>query len=430
MEHASPGPSYEDIKELIQTRSGAELPYLTYITGEEGSENTRVSYSEFYRHVLGCARFLQNHGLMRGDRIATISHNHWHTAVQYFACWLLGLVVIPVNVEEDDDDIAYILEKGNVELAFVRTEYRTRFRKILELYDNLKHIEWIVCEGEISNFTSEKGTLAYDDSSHANSEALIVFTSEGNGTLRGALLTQRNLLEEARAIADWHSFAEGTRVMCALPIHHVKSLVLTLVAPFFAGGSAALAQSFQAPYYFGDIAAEKVHIASLEPEHLHALNQYFEEQEPPPAGALRYMVCEGAAAAGEAVEIFEKRFDIPVVLGYSLPETSSYCCFMPVDMDAGERKIWRRQGHPCVGRPISSSEIAIHNQQGDALGEKEHGEIVIRGSNVMLKYFNDRDANNNVFKHGWLHSGDEGFYVNDEEGQPYFFVVDGEIRSQ
>ncbi|HLR32997.1 MAG TPA: hypothetical protein VK074_10925, partial [Fodinibius sp.] len=75
-------------------------------------------------------------------------------------------------------------------------------------------------------------------------------------------------------------------------------------------------------------------------------------------------------------------------------------------------------------------EIAIHNQQGDALGEKEHGEIVIRGSNVMLKYFNDRDANNNVFKHGWLHSGDEGFYVNDEEGQPYFFVVDGEIRSQ
>src|SRR5699024_5498303 len=83
MEHASLGPTFDDIKELIQTRSGTELPYLTHITGEEGSENRHVSYSEFYRHVLGCARFLQNHGLTRGDRIATISYNHWHTAVQY-----------------------------------------------------------------------------------------------------------------------------------------------------------------------------------------------------------------------------------------------------------------------------------------------------------------------------------------------------------
>ncbi len=142
----------QDIPELLQQRSDNESNYLTYI--DENDNRTEVSCAEFYQHVINCARFLQNRGLSHGDRIATISHNHWHTVVQYFAAWLLGLVVVPINLGEDDERIAYILENGEVELAFVRTEYRERFRGILESYKYLKNVEWIVCEGEI-----EKGDL-------------------------------------------------------------------------------------------------------------------------------------------------------------------------------------------------------------------------------------------------------------------------------
>ncbi len=129
---------FEDFSELLQKHSQLDRSFLTYI--DENGNRTKLSYSEFHNLVWDCACFLQHTGLSRGDRIATISHNHWHTVVHYFAAWLLGLVVVPVDLGEDDERIAYILENGNVELAFVRTDYRDRFRKILESYDQLKHI--------------------------------------------------------------------------------------------------------------------------------------------------------------------------------------------------------------------------------------------------------------------------------------------------
>ncbi|NIV12955.1 MAG: hypothetical protein GWN62_17235, partial [Aliifodinibius sp.] len=60
-----------DIPELLQQHSDKEGNYLTYI--DENDNRTEVSYAEFYKHVINCARFLQNHGLSHGDRIATIS---------------------------------------------------------------------------------------------------------------------------------------------------------------------------------------------------------------------------------------------------------------------------------------------------------------------------------------------------------------------
>ena len=83
----------QDFVQLIDSRRDSDQPYLTYIN--EDDETVHLTYSEFCEKVYGVARFLQGRGLRQGDRIATISHNHWHTVVQYFAAWLLGLVVVP-----------------------------------------------------------------------------------------------------------------------------------------------------------------------------------------------------------------------------------------------------------------------------------------------------------------------------------------------
>lgn len=413
---------FGDIKELLHAQADDNHDYL--INTADNGESTRIPYTEFYQQVLGCARFLQNHGLRSGDRVATISHNHWHTAVQYFAAWLLGLAVIPVNLEEEDGDIAYILAEGKIELAFVRTEYRTRFRKILELYDNLKHIEWIVCEGETDTFTSKKGTLSFDHSSHAESEALVIFTTEKNGSPRGVILSQSNLLEGARSIAECQKINKETRLMCVLPIHHVNSVVLMLIAPFWAGGSIVLSPQFRDENFFRDIVKEKVNIVSLEAVQLQSLNSYHEKGAQPETASLHHIICEGAMLPAEVAEMFKKRFGIPVVSGYSLPETSSYCCFMPVGLNTKERKKWRSaNGNQGIGRPVSANEMAIHDQNGEELGEQEQGEIVVRGTNVMLKYYNDRKANEKAFKNGWLRSGDEGFYLTDKKGHSFFFLV-------
>jgi long-chain acyl-CoA synthetase len=413
---------FRDFPELLQERADDERNYLTFI--DENENRTELDYSEFYDLVWDCARFLQHSGLSQGDRIATISHNHWHTVVHYFAAWLLGLVVVPVNLGEDDERIAYILENGNVELAFVRTDYRDRFRKILESYDQLKHIEWVVCEDETDNFTRDKGELNLPEDSLTESESLIVFTSGTTGAPKGVMLSQRNLLEDARSIAEWHNIDEDTRMMCVLPIHHVNGTVVTLITPFYAGGSTVLNQRFRTSRYFPIIADENVHIVSMVPTLLQYLNNYYENEDRPETPTLRHVICGAGPLTVKVAETFEERLGVPIIHGYGLSETTCYSCFVPVDIDKKEHEKWRSNyGYPSIGVPIPANEMAIHDEEGNELPENERGEIVIRGVNVMIEYYNNKEANEKTFKNGWFRSGDEGFYINDEERRPYFFIT-------
>jgi long-chain acyl-CoA synthetase len=67
--------------------------------------------------------------------------------------------------------------------------------------------------------------------------------------------------------------------------------------------------------------------------------------------------------------------------------------------------------------------MTIHNDQGEELNEGERGEIVIRGHSVMKGYFENPDANAATFAHGWFRSGDEGFYLYDDQGRRFFFIT-------
>jgi long-chain acyl-CoA synthetase len=64
---------------------------------------------------------------------------------------------------------------------------------------------------------------------------------------------------------------------------------------------------------------------------------------------------------------------------------------------------------------------------GQQLGQNERGEICVRGHNVMKHYYQRADANTETFKFGWFRSGDEGFYIEDEQGRHFFFIT-GRIK--
>lgn len=414
--------SFEDFKELLKSRSSDDRTYLVYI--DENDNRVEVSYADFVEEVRGCALFLKDRGLRRGDRIATISQNHWQTVIQYFAAWALGLVVVPVNLGEDDERISYILEKGEVELVFMRAEYKERMIGIFNLYDNLKHIETVLCEESTDNFCKKEGDLKLEDQTFAESDALIVFTSGTTGDPKGVVLTQRNLLEDSDSIAGWHNIDEETRMMCVLPIHHVNGTVVTLITPFYAGGSVVLNQRFRTSRFFPIIAEEGVHIVSMVPTLLQFLNNYYAEKERPETPTLRHVICGAGPLTVQVAETFEERLGVPVIHGYGLSETTCYSCFVPLDIDMEEHKKWRSDhGYPSIGVPIPANEMAIHDEEGEPMAEGERGEIVIRGVNVMEEYYNNKKANEKAFKHGWFRSGDEGFYLNDGQGRPFYFIT-------
>src|SRR2546423_9641579 len=101
--------AFENIGELMfkRARDYDTKPFLIFydLEGNRREDN----YKDFFMLCGMCANMMRAHGIKRGDRIATISHNHADTVVQYFAAWLMGVCVVPVSLSEDDNRIKYIL---------------------------------------------------------------------------------------------------------------------------------------------------------------------------------------------------------------------------------------------------------------------------------------------------------------------------------
>ena len=416
-----PEPLREDFFSLLKKGIGSDKTYLTYRDSEQN--RTEVSYRQFYECVINTARFYQSRGLEAGDKVATISHNHWHTVVQYFAAWFCGLVVVPVNLGEDDNRIAYILKNAEVKLALVRDEYSDRIQKIIKKENLLSELEVIVCDDSVESFSKKNGELK-EVQVGTESEALIVFTSGTTGNPKGVVLTQRNLLEDARTISQWHNIDGQTKMMCILPIHHVNGTVVTMITPFFVGGSTVLNQKFSPGHFFQIIEEEQVHVVSVVPTLLQYLTSYYEGKEVPENNQFRHIICGAGPLTVKVAQNFEEKFDIPIIHGYGLSETTCYSCFIPADQPKEEHKKWMRDfGYPSIGIPVPANEMDIQDEQGSSVPEGERGEIVIRGVNVMKGYFNNREANESAFKNGWFRSGDEGFIKKDEKGNPYYFIT-------
>ena len=439
---------YRNIGELLyrQSRNYDRKPYLIFY--DIAGNRSEFGYKDFFTLVQKCANVMAECGIRRGDRVATISHNHSDTVIQYFAAWLMGACVIPVSLSEDDHRIRYVLENSNAKLAFLREDYAERLLPIINSVPSVLSV--ILCSGDFNDlldnaspfFSSEEAVTIED-------EALIVYTSGTTGNPKGVVLTQKNLLIDAKGITDWHAMTNSQRMMCVLPIHHVNGTVVTLVTPMFFGGTVVLNQKFQSEHFFGRIEKERVNVVSVVPTLLAFLIEYYREAASgerrtenekrieiqstlnsqfatihSPFSTLRHIICGAGPLTVELGAQFEDMFHIPIVHGYGLSETTCYSCFLPIDISQDEHKKWMRDfGYPSIGSALPQNEMMIADESGNPVDPGEKGEIVIRGMNVMKYYYENDEANEQTFRFGWFRSGDEGFYQEDERGQKYFFIT-------
>jgi len=457
---------YKNIAELLEYRTHAHQDEIFITFYHENAEKTSLSYREFADKVYQTANFLISIGINIEDRIATISHNHINTVIQYFAAWCIGATVVPINVNEEPDRIKYILENSHTKLVFINSDYTGKMSGIFKSLKIKKIIEFgeknLVQENfskSILNFEDEiekfKSEFKNNENVNRETEALIVYTSGTTGMPKGVVLTQYNLMIDADGISKWHKIEHGQTMMCVFPIHHVNGTIVTLVTPMFCGAKVVLNQKFHTHYFFQRLAEENVQIVSVVPTLLQFLCHDFESINknnkgnsplllgeglglPAEASAqagvrsilqnFRHIICGAGPLTCELASKFEEMFGLRIVHGYGLSETTCYSCFIPVDLDEAEHKKWQSEfGFPSIGIGIEPNEMDIQNDKGESMPEGERGEIVIRGHNVMKYYDSNPDANAKTFAFGLFRSGDEGFYKTDEHGRKYFFIT-GRIK--
>lgn len=425
---------YPNIGTLLAERAAAtpDKNFLTFY--DDNGRECAFTYAEFALSVCRVGTILiAPLALQTGDRIATLMVNDWRTVMIYFGAWLCGITVVPINIGEDDERVAYILENSDVKAVFAFGEQAQRIER---LRPQLSSLRAIVPVGG----PAEPGTLTFDEfldgqpplsqfpEVSLDTECLIVYTSGTTGAPKGVVLEQANLLADAHTIAEWHQFGPDDRAMCILPIHHVNGTVVTLMTPLYYGGSVVLNRRFRAQTFWQTLAEEKCTWCSVVPTILAFLCEKGEDITQYDLSRFRHIICGAGPLTVEMAACFDRAFGVRVVHGYGLSETTCYSTFLPIDLNAEQYRHWMMEcGFPSIGCPVSANEMAIHDTEGNPLPPDTRGEIVIRGHNVMKYYFKRPDANRDTFAHGWFRSGDEGFFRVGKDGQDYYFIT-GRIK--
>ncbi len=410
----------------------ATRTFLTYYDDQRGLYR-RYQYAGFGRLVQWAAIVMHRRlGLRRGDRIATVLFNHDQTVLVYFAAWLLGVVVVPIDVEEPPDKKQFILEHSEAVVVFCWQDYLDEIRSIQKQLQGLRDVVGVGEDWQYGRLFADDvaavescaplvdGSIAESD---LNDDALIVYTSGTTGPPKGVILSAMNLLIDADGITHWHNFGTADRLMCVLPIHHVNGIVVTLVTPFYFKGEAILNRKFKTEMFWRRIHQKQVTCVSVVPTLLEFLLEANEDITSYRLNKDRGMICGAGPLLKETASRFEDRFGFPIQHGYGLSETTCYSCFLPHDLSPDQHRRWlTNYEFPSIGVPIRHNEMTILDDRGDEVSEKTHGEICIRGRTVCSGYFKRPDANEAAFRDGWFRSGDEGFFIRDDHGRPFFFI--------
>jgi acyl-CoA synthetase (AMP-forming)/AMP-acid ligase II len=353
-----------NVGELLLQKT-KEFPNNIFIICNE----EQYTYQKFYNLCLGVASYITNElKISHGDTISICYKNNIDFLTSYFACLIMGVKVVTINPDLSKRELDYIV-KNSESKCLLSSEYDYNFEVNKMTIPDIK----------------------------TNDDAVIIYTSGTTGAPKGVVLTHKNLLSDAEAIADWFQFDNGTNTMCILPLFHNNGQITTLLAPLFSGGTTIILDPQTALLGFWDfVKYYEITFTSVVPTMLSMLLNIDKERCDK---TLKAILCGGQPLKKIIQHSFEKKYGVNIYEGYGLTETTSFSCIndYPVPQKKGS-----------VGRPLPCNEMIIID-----------GEICIRGKNVTNGYHNLPRKNKEVFdKAGWFHSGDFG--EQDEEGYFYF----------
>ncbi len=372
-----------------------------------------MTYGELNRAVCGVAASLRARGIAPGDKVALLVPNVPEFTIAYFGILYAGATVVPINVLAAAPEVTYFLEDSDARLLIVHPLFEKPGRKGADPLS----VPVVIAAGEGDDDTI--GAMAKADpidGPHPTSPqetAVILYTSGTTGKPKGAELTHSNLLMNCTVVAPKlmpPPPSEGHRALATLPLFHSFGQTVIQNTMIATGGSFTLLPRFTPEEAFELIERDRLTIFGGVPTMYFALLHHRGDRAHD-ISSLEICMTGGAPMPVEVMNAFEEKFNVEILEGFGLSETSPVASFNVIGKP-------RKAGS--IGYPVWGVEMCIVSDADEALPDDERGEICIRGHNVMKGYLNRPDATKETLRNGWFHTGDIGF--RDSDG--CYWIVD------
>lgn len=250
----------------------------------------------------------------------------------------------------------------------------------------------------------------------ADDVAVLLYTSGTTGQPKGAMLTHRNLVVNARVGVAQFELSESSRIFGMAPLFHVTGLELQMVCAFAASASLILTYRFQAAVALDAFLEHRPTFA------IGAITAFIALMNQPHAdrdhfASFKCLYSGGAPIAPSVVAAFEKRFERSVRTSYGMTELTAPSHLAPLH---GVIPVDPASGALSIGLPTSVDDVIVVDDSGHPVGPGVLGELVVRGANVMAGYWNKPTDTAQAMPAGWMHTGDVGFF----DAKGWFYLVD------
>ncbi len=460
---------YDELEKFHAGHSRTALRYKDRTTHEW----TPIRWEELARRVRGIAAYLYKQGIRKGDRVAILSENRPEWTILEMATQRLGAINVSLYTSLPASQVGYILHDSGARVFVVSTGIQLKkAEEVFGSCPNLdlvvtmsemrkQHPKWVVAWDDVereglTQYPDLESTITeMTDSVRPTDVAALIYTSGTTGTPKGAMLSHRNFCSNAQAALQVVPFGPKDHHLSFLPLCHVFERLAGYTAVLAAGAEISYAES---------VNTVSRNLPELRPTVLIAVPRLFERiynlvlksvnegsntnkrifewavavgheavDSPKPSGYLRFknriahrvvferlhdrfggnlrFAVSGGAALPSAIGRFFQAAGVTIIEGYGLTETSPVLTINP----------YFDPRYGTVGRVIPGVTVGIQELEGGRIIAKlsgedypsdlacAEGEIIVKGPNVMLGYWNNQEATAEcIDDDGWFHTGDIG----------------------
>lgn len=373
-------------------------------------EGKSFTYQELEELTNRLTNALCGLGIERGQRVALFLPNIPEFVISYLAILKIGAIAVSLNVMLKKNEVQFILNDCSAKVL-ITTESLSENVPTSELPE-LNHI--LIAEGksDIGNNLHHLIASASPDARAVemdrNEPAAIIYTSGTTGFPKGATLSHGNVISNVYAANHCYKTQPEDRLLRFLPLFHCFGQNAILNAGLNACATIIVQRRFEPEQVLKTIVNDGVTLFFGVPTvFIKLLNMNTFDYD---LASVRYYFTAAATMPLEVIHKWHSKYGLVIHEGYGLTETSPFSSY--------NHDLKYKLGS--IGTPIPNVEMKIVNLDGEPVQPTKVGEIVVRGPNVMLGYWNRPDETAQVIKNGWFHTGDIGRI--DEDG--YFYIVD------